>query len=155
MQSKPFSPEPAPANGWFEFELAVESAIRLIVATGGSVGTPIGKDSPYDGTQLFTLSLRAEGDSIAFVGKHEREATNISIGRMVASTAPFTLRIIWAATPDEITFNFQVDGNDYLDRKGNQLMLVTPNPNQSSGVEYFSITGGPVVIGKITASGED
>lgn len=152
LEAKPFSPEAAPAEGWIEFSLMIQEGLRIFFGTGGSAGATLGKDSPFDGSRILNLMLRGGSKSVAFIHNEGEASRSVPLGDIAPVNTPFMLRASWVATPEQVTFTFQINGADLYDNKGNALMVTTPNPKEGSGVNYFAIAGGDLVIGSIVAS---
>lgn len=149
--SKPFSPEPAPASGWIEFHAVATSGFRIAFGAGGSPGSFLGKDAPYDGAQLLEVGL-LPGDKAYVTSGIKPTARKVTLGEIIKKDTPFTFRVEWVATPDGVTFAFQVDGTPLNNKQGQPVSVAAPNPKQGTGVDYFRILSADVALGKITAA---
>jgi len=163
MEAKPFSPESAPAKGWFDFQLAVSKAFRLPLGAGGSPGTSVDKDNPYDGTVIVTFLIAVPGSGSGLSLALTRvDGKNISrrLDLAIPQDAPFSLRVLWTCTPETIDFLFQINGEDAHSATGMPVTVSIPNLGSATGIDYFSLgdsgTGASLIdasifIGKISA----
>lgn len=160
IKAKPFSPESAPAKGWVDFQLAVSKAFILHLGAGGSSGTSVGKDNPYDGAVIvtFLIAVPDSGAGLSLVWTRVDDK-NLSrrLDLAVPPDGPFTLRALWTCTPETIDFSFQIDGEDAHSTTGMPVTVSIPNPGTVTGIDYFSLEDsgslidGSLSIGKISA----
>jgi len=161
IEAKPFSPEDAPAEGWLDFQVAVSKTFILQLGAGGSPGTSVDKENPYDGAVIvtFLITTPASGLSLTWTSV---DGKNISrrLDLAIPQDTPFTLRVFWSCTPETIDFLFQIDGVDALSTKGMPVTLSIPNLSSATGIDYFiwglsgvpeSLNDASLFIGKISA----
>jgi len=152
IEAKPFSPENAPAEGWFDFQLMVNKAFDLQLGAGGSSGTDVRKENPYDGVSLvsFLIAATGVGSSHAWTTV-DGERTHRTLGLTMPPDTMFTLRVLWTTTPETIYIRFQIDGVDALESDS----ISIPNPGSATGIDYFSLretrSDAVVFVGKISA----
>jgi len=157
MEAKPFSPENAPAEGWLDFQLVVNKAFSLQLGAGGSPGTDVRKENPYDGVALVSFSIKTSGSGSTNVYTTvEGKKTGRKLALNVPADTPFTLRVLWTTTAETIHISFQIDGVD----AHNTDSVSIPNPGSAVGIDYFLLSdvrtdsalfGPALFIGKISA----
>lgn len=157
MEAKPFSPENAPAEGWLDFQLVVNKAFSLQLGAGGSPGSDVRKENPYDGVALASFSIKTSGSGQSNVYTTvEGKKTGRKLALNVPADTPFTLRVLWTATAETIHISFQIDGVD----AHNTDSVSLPNPGSATGIDYFllsdvrtdsALLGPALFIGKISA----
>lgn len=156
LEAKPFSPDNAPSEGWFDFQLFVHNSCSLELGGGGTHGTNVGKENPYDGSALVSLLIQASGQTLA-ITTIDGEKKSKRLGLEIPAATPFHLRVLWTATPDTIVLTFQIDGVDAHTANGEPVSLNIPNTNSVASIDYFRLgVGGDALaegmfIGKISS----
>lgn len=152
IEAKPFSPENAPAEGWFDFQLMVNKAFDLQLGVGGSSGADVRKENPYDGVTLVTFLIAAQGSGSSHAWTTvDGKVTERTLRLIMPPDTMCTLRVHWTTTPETIDISFQIDGVDALE--SNSLSI--PNPGSATGIDYFSLketrSDAVLFVGKISA----
>ena len=145
----------APAEaGWLEAELFIRSGagIRLAFFSGGTLVTSALADDKDRGEGLITVNLLTEtGSYVTLVAEN---AMNLFFRDTTPSDLPFVFRTSWEALGDTIIFTFELDGTPVLDKGGNLASYVVTSASKPGGVDFFTISGEELSIGKISVSKE-
>jgi hypothetical protein len=144
----------APAEeGWLEAELFIRTGagIRLTFFNGGTLVTSGLADDEDRGEGLIDVNLRTEdGSYVTLVGRQ----ANLFFSDNTPSDFPFVFRTSWAALGDTIIFTFELDGAPLLARNGDMASYVVRSTSKPGGVDFFTISGEEISIGKISVSKE-
>jgi len=150
IKAKPFSPEKAPAKGWIDFQLMVTKAFDLQLGAGGSPGTDVRKENPYDGVVLVKFLIQTQDSSFALTTVDGKQ-TSRKLGRFMPEDTLCTLRVLWTTTPEAIYISFEIDG--FGAPQSDSISI--PNPGSATGIDYFSLrearSDAVFFVGKISA----